>query len=228
MKRSYFPLLIAITLLMSLSACTKVKKEYYEDGQVKSEITYDKDLKNGPAVWYYPNGNKQMECTFKEDKMEGKVSRWFLGGTLQQEDIYKDNKKTGPTKIYDETGALVAVENFVNDTLHGTYTEFFTNGDLNIHGRFEMGMWDSIWDYYDIRGLQVGKGDFKKGTGILTGYYWNGKVKREIHYLANKKNGVEKWFAEDGTVIKEIIFKEGLVESVITGDTTRVNQSVMQ
>lgn len=215
-----------ISFLCLFCSCTKVNKEFYSDGTLKSEISYHNGKMNGPAVWYWASGNKQVECTYQDDMLEGKVTRWFFNGNKQREDSYHENKRNGTCLVWDESGYQSVVENYLNDTLHGNYKEFHPNGEVMVEGAFNHGFWEGIWSYYDQRGILVGKGDFVHGNGQLKGFFWNGKIKREISYRNNLKNGPEIWYNQEGAKEKEILFENGRINEIITGDTTNVSSNI--
>lgn len=212
--------------LCFLFSCSDVNKEYYPDGMVKSEVRYKGGQMDGPAIWYWENGNKQLECTYSNGQLEGKVTRWFHGGSRQREDNYLNNQRNGTSLVWDESGYQSALETYRNDTLDGAYKEWHPNGELLVEGTFSMGYWNGIWSYYDDKGILVGKGDFKKGNGKLTGYFWNGKIKREISYQKNLKHGPEIWYNQDGVKEKEILFDNGRITDIITGDTTSISSRI--
>jgi antitoxin component YwqK of YwqJK toxin-antitoxin module len=215
--------LSGLLLLLLLSACTQTQKEFYPDGGLKSEITMSGGKMNGPSVWYWNDGTKMMECTYVDDLLEGEVIRWYFNGNKQRTDQFQLGKKNGLSIIYDEGGNKTTEETYTNDTLNGLYKEFFPDGQVMVDGQFLKGLYNGIWTYYDQRGLIVGKGDFSNGSGILTGFFWNGKTKRIISFKNNQKNGMETWFFEDGRIEKEIQFEEGKILNVIQGDTTNIS-----
>jgi antitoxin component YwqK of YwqJK toxin-antitoxin module len=219
---TYIFLISCISL--TLISCSKVKREYDKEGWLKSEITYRNGKMDGLATWYYYNRNKQLECTYKDGVLEGTVTRWFFNGNKEREDHFIADKKNGQSFIYDEKGGYKsAEENYVNDTLDGIYREWHSNGELLTEGRFWKGLYDGTWTYYDMRGIVVGKAEFKRGSGKQTGYFWNGHIKREISYKANKKDGREIWYNENGGIEKEILFENGKIKDIIQGDTTSVS-----
>lgn len=215
-------LLLISTAVFLLVSCTNVEKEYYPDGTLKSVVTYRGDSPDGPATWYYPNGNKELECTYINGQLEGKVTRWYYNGQYNREDYFRKGKKNGACIQWDETGFKAILQTYRNDTLHGPYVEWHPNGEILTEGRFYQGLYDSIWNYYDTRGIPVGKGIFSKGTGSLTGYYLNGKASRMVSYKNNQKHGSECWYRESGEVVREILYKDGRIVRIVRGDTASV------
>lgn len=217
--RGCLPFLI-LSLGFFLVSCTDVEKEYYPDGTLKSKVSYQGDQMHGPAVWYFVNGNKELECTYVDGEPDGKLTRWYYNGQLNREDSYSKGKKNGPCIQWDEAGFKSILQTYRNDTLNGPYIEWHPNGEIMLEGRFRNGLYDSIWSYYDNRGIPVGKGTFNAGTGNLSGYYLNGKTSRVVSYKNNLKHGTERWFNEAGEVIREVVFSNGRIVRVVQGDST--------
>jgi uncharacterized protein len=197
-------------LLLSLlfTSCKDIRKEYYPNGNLKQELTYKKGVLDGPSVWYFQDGKKMMECTYVAGNIEGKMTRWFYNGNYESEGYYSNNRQNGKSTLYFENGEIQIEQNYKNDTLNGTFVEYFPGKQVKTKGGYYMGLWEGKWEYYDDKGLLVGEGNFVKGTGILKGYYWNGRLKREVQYVNNQKDGTETWYKENGLLEKKLVFKQ--------------------
>lgn len=214
MKIFTLPLLktfLIVSIVAITCACNKVRKEYYPNGELKSELTYRNGKLNGNACWYFTNGNKKMECNYSNGQIEGKMKSWHFNGNINREENYILNKREGKSLIYYENGALFKEENYLNDTLDGLYVENYPDGQIKIKGGYLKGMYHGLWEYYDERGLKVGEGNFDKGNGILKGFYWNGKLKREVSYINNEKDGKEIFYSENGEMEKMVEYKAGKI-----------------
>jgi len=208
---------VLLIILTAFISCTKVKREYYKDGTIQSEVTYKGGKKNGIAVYYHENGKKSLELVYKDDMVEGASMHWFYKGTIKRTDNYKNNKLNGiSTNWEEELGCKFSEETYVNDTMNGAYKEYHPNGELKVTGNYKKGKFDGIWIYYDERGIPVGEGKYKNGEGILVAYYPNGKKMREVNYADNKKNGKETLWLENGQIEKIIYNKEDRIEKIET------------
>ncbi len=106
MAKITFLLFIGLALLAFFSCANgKVKKEYWENGNLKSKISYKDNLKNGEEKYYYPNG--KLESVF----------------------TYKNGIKEGPYSTYYENGSLEKTGNNLNGHLDRMYYEFTETGD---------------------------------------------------------------------------------------------------
>lgn len=206
-------LIFAIAFLLLISACSKTKKEYWENGNIKSELSYNNKKLDGLATWYYENGVKQMECTYAEDIINGTMNRWYQNGNKESELLYANNKLNGLSKTWYSSGKLQSKQNYKNDTLDGMSEEWHENGQLKIKGLYKKGKFDGDWLYYDKNGFKVGEGSFINGTGIQKGFFRDGSLKRIIPYKNNLKDGTEIWYNDKGKPIKEMLFKQDVLIS---------------
>ncbi len=53
------------------------KKTYDENGNKKSEVTYNNGKRDGKYTWWYENGSKKMEETYNNGKRDGKCTEWY-------------------------------------------------------------------------------------------------------------------------------------------------------
>lgn len=131
---------IGVTILFI--QCSYIKKEYYEDGSIKSMAHYNKqdsldgELKtfyksgklesrqfytNGIAhdtfYWYHENGNLATKVNYNEGKEEGLLESFYPSGALFQIVDYEKGKRTGAYKEYFESGKIRRNEFKVGDTV---------------------------------------------------------------------------------------------------------------
>ncbi|MDU8886992.1 toxin-antitoxin system YwqK family antitoxin [Yeosuana sp. MJ-SS3] len=83
------------------------KKEWYENGQLKAEATWEDGKMEGLKKSWYENGQLWIEKTYKEGKEDGVLKLWHDNGHLQDEGTYRDGKEEGVWKNYDEEGKLI-------------------------------------------------------------------------------------------------------------------------
>ena len=198
---------LIICLLLITTGCSKTKIEYWSNGNKKSELKFYNGKMNGLCTWWYEDGTKQMECNYQDNKLEGKSIRWNFDGTKQREDNYSNNLLNGISVIFYDNEAKKSEQNFKNDSLEGLSREWFKNGQIKVTGSYKKGYFDGKWIYTDIYGLKAGEGEFVSGTGNQTGYYPDGKISRKIHYVKNKKNGLETWLNTSGDTLKKNIYE---------------------
>ena len=63
--------LVALTELVEMPEGSGINKEYYENGNIKEEISYKNGKLNGVSMEYYENGSLKSESTFKDGLLNG-------------------------------------------------------------------------------------------------------------------------------------------------------------
>ena len=56
-----------------------MKKKYWDNGKLKSEVHY-KDGKPERVTGYYASGAKKEESYYKNGEKEGLATRWYING----------------------------------------------------------------------------------------------------------------------------------------------------
>ena len=83
-KKSLFKKILIILCLFIFAPTvgfTEVRKEYYENGALKAEITFKKDKAEGPAKEYYESGKLKNSGTYKKGELIN-VKRYNEQGKL--------------------------------------------------------------------------------------------------------------------------------------------------
>lgn len=207
---SFIIILLACILLVG---CKNKKTDYFDNGQIKSEINFKNGHYDGVATWYYENGLKQYEFNYVNDTLQGKSTRWYSNGKIRSIQNYKDNLLDGEVLNFDENGKKLREEHYTNDTLNGPSIDFYTSGKPKIEGQYYKGLYDGKWFYYEDDGTLIGLGEFDRGNGKQRAWYRGGILKREVRYQDNEKHGPEKWFLPDGSPDKIIVYDHGQVIS---------------
>lgn len=111
--------------------------------------------------------------------------------------------------MYDVYGKILSEENYINDTLDGNYTQWYSSGKMKIKGKYSNGYFSGRWLYYNLAGEIVGTGNYIMGSGTQKAWYPNGNIMREINYQNNLKHGSEKWYTPEGQLEKVLFYDEG-------------------
>ena len=107
---------IILLILLLINGCgiiTKsneltVKKEYFENGQLKSVYHYRNDMKHGEAIVYYPTGALKGETTFDNDELEGRVVSYYENGKVKSESLWENGEvNSNSILFYNEDGTVM-------------------------------------------------------------------------------------------------------------------------
>ncbi len=195
-----YPIPIIIISLILFTSCSKVEKQYWENGNIKSELPYKNGKLQGTARWYYEDGTIQQEVPYVNNSIEGLSIRYHDNGRKELEEEYKNNIRNGRATEYSYSGRRIEIKEYVNDTLNGPYRKWHGNRELQISGMFTNGLFSGTWLYYNDYGNLVGEGRYEAGMGIQR--FWNpdGSLLSRVAYVNNLKQGKEYFYKPDGSV----------------------------
>ena len=144
-------LVIAITVILSLSACNQ-----YEKSEVV--LYYLPDSIPQMKVYYKKNGDK--EYIAKEDK-------FFRNGQIMQSGYFDQNhKKTGKWITYFGDGKIQRIEHYKEDMKNGKFIEYYPTGKKMYEANYKMGLPDGKWIIYNVDGKINSKLIYKNGDLI--------------------------------------------------------------
>ena len=202
-------LLTASFILLILAGCSRVQKEYYPDGELKSEITMSSGKRNGVARYYYESGSVQIECFYRNDTLDSTFTRYYTGEIREISQDYHKGMLHGKSRYWNPTGQLVIESHYQNGKLHGPYVEYYPNRHVKSEGTYTDGMVDGRWLYYSEAGNIIGTGHFSQGSGEQRSFYEDGRLHRITSYTNNVKDGPEVTFSPEGTVSEKIYYRQG-------------------
>jgi len=195
--------------LFLLTSCTEVKREYYDNQNLKSETHYRFGKETGNTVYYhhwYPT--KIMEVEMKRGKRNGNFIERYFNNNPKVVAFYKDDLLEGKETHYYMSGNRAMEINYTKGIRNGQVTSWYDNGVVKETGFYVNNLFDGEWENYDERGLLIGEGSFVRGTGKQIIYDEMGRLKTETNFINNKKEGMEIHFSQSGEVEKTILFKE--------------------
>ncbi len=169
---------------------------------------------------------------------QGHWEKTYENGIVQYKTYFIDGKPVGDFKRYDENGDIYAY------LIHDTVTEFagaqffYSSGKIAASGNYFGKNKDSIWSYFDEKGVLYMQESFNKGVkngafsnytsekilieeiiwkeGVKNGswkkFYTSGEIKWEANYVNNKLEGEAKAWFQNGKVYKEGVFRNDLME----------------
>lgn len=203
---------VVMLLMLVVASCrneVEVKKDYWENGKVKSELSYVDGELNGPCVWYMANGKPQMEVPYSHNKMNGLLRRWHENGNLMEESWYKDGVQDSVSRAYSLKGLLIEEGWYVDGKLNGEYHRWYENGQVFQEGGFVDDMMDGSWLIFYADGNLAAKADFDRGTGVQTSYEQSGYKCLVTNYVDNVKHGREVYYNPDGRITRIALYEYG-------------------
>ena len=87
---------ILCAFLLTSVVLGETEKEYYPNGQLKSEVNIDKDSKqNRISKEYYESGKLKVELNWKDGEFDGIAKGYYENGNPKMESNWKDGKRDG-------------------------------------------------------------------------------------------------------------------------------------
>jgi antitoxin component YwqK of YwqJK toxin-antitoxin module len=208
----------------------------FKNGVMIAEgIVDDEGMRDGPWKEFYENGQLRSEGVYRNGNRIGKWRFYHANSSLEQEGSYNNQGNTdGLWKWYYDDGLLLREENFLNGNSEGIFTEFDERGNVIIQGEYVDGLEEGLWKYQhgDHREEGIYRGGMRNGEwkyyyddGQLSFqgsfiddnpngrhiWYWpNGKKKDEGEYLMGMKNNDWIQYNSDGTVFIVISYQNGV------------------
>jgi antitoxin component YwqK of YwqJK toxin-antitoxin module len=96
----------------------EVRKEYWDNGNLKSEVPYKKS---------YGLGYKKIKTTLIP---HGIAKEYYETGVLKKEDPYVEGERTGLLKFYREDGSLEVSYTYINSVQEGKTTYYYSDGTV--------------------------------------------------------------------------------------------------
>ena len=152
----------------------------YAFGIIQNELfrtKYSNIPITGLVKGFYKNRNLMFEVNVKEGKLDGISKFYNEKGEIEREVFYNSGEKNGATKFYDESGHLK----------NGVFKLFYDNGQCGFEGFYVDGELKSEKRYYRKGYLKS-----EKENGVQREYYEDGKLKSEKNYQEGKKHGIQR------------------------------------
>ena len=204
--------------------------------KIKIFIEYKKGKKTH-AIGYWGNGNKYRETYYNGFTQHGWDIRWYKNGQKEFQVFYENGKEFSPSIDWFEDGKIKCIFNsrtkdskqfalvwhnntkledetyYIDDSTNAYIgKEYYENGQLKSESIYNAGKqkyycyYDNgiiAWDGYIFNALwgQLGKWEeWDKSGAKSREYYFNDSI-------PNVREGIWKWWDENGYLIKEEIYK---------------------
>lgn len=208
-----------------------LRKQFYPDGKIKTEISFEDNIPKGESRTYFANGNISEIGTWKNGSWDGVYRYFYEDGTLSYEWNFVNGKREGEQKYYWPNGKLNYIGRWENGAEKGVVKEFNDNGLLVAERNFNEGkLEESSSKYYSTpipdptiaapvtKSPEATKGEIEVFTG--KGYYKinnkNGQVAKEGYFNSGQLvDGKQFHYSNDGKLVRTIIYKEGKVQQTI-------------
>jgi hypothetical protein len=146
-------IIIYMFIVFFISACdNNLKKEYYDNGNLKSQIHYNSlGEMDGVVKHYYKNGKVSKEIFYTNGKKNGKYTEFYKSGEVKYKTFFKNDEQDGYFYEYYEDGNIMKKAFYKKNIIDSFYLSYYKNKKINMYAIVS----DGITNYsitYDISG----------------------------------------------------------------------------
>lgn len=136
----YFSLLLITFVLFSctrqssIDDTVKIRKTYFQNGNLKTEQQFkDDSIQHGFYRRYYKNTQLEIEIYYQNNKKHGKTSEYYENGKLKHTEYFKNGMANGKAKWYSMEGKLMEESFFYDGKIIGEAILYYPNGDYKAY-----------------------------------------------------------------------------------------------
>ncbi len=143
-------LLFLSVMMLSGSAFSQISLG--DDG-----LYYDKDqnLFTGVYKEFYDNGQVKQDMTLLNGRADGEVSLWYRSGACRETRIFKAGKRDGLWVSFSESGGKTGEASYKDDLKDGPWRIWDDNGILRYEMFYRKGQKSGLWIMYDANGIKT-------------------------------------------------------------------------
>ena len=161
-----------------------ISREYYTNGEIKTEENYVNGKKQGSYKNFYRTGELLREDVYYNDKMNGISTMYHRNGIIKKESFYSNGKKEGTFKTFDNLGNILQEENYSVGKKNGVFKFYFSNQSIKSIENYKNGKKNGTFEYYTLDHSTENNPD--------------SKLERVESYKNGKKNGAFKYYDRRG------------------------------
>jgi antitoxin component YwqK of YwqJK toxin-antitoxin module len=179
------------------------KKPYSQNTQFKYVGQFKDDRPYGKFVYYYENGAVEAVIHFKPDGT-AKSKMYHESGYMMAKGNYINQKKDSLWTFYDDRGYVSYQEEYKGGKLHGQRVVYFEpqNGKYPVmeYSNWKNGVQHGDYKKYhpNMKLAEEGKWVDGQRTGIVKHYYPSGKQARIERYQFGVKHGYWVFYSPEG------------------------------
>lgn len=139
----------------NFSLSSSIKKEYYENGELRFEGAVIENKKEGTCKWYHGNGQLKELTVWHNDLPQGEILMYYSNGQKEVEAIAVNGVKDGKAILWHENGQIKEILYYKNNLINGKYISYHLNGQIHEKGAFENSERIGDWENYDENGNKI-------------------------------------------------------------------------
>ena len=209
-------------------------KDFYPNGEIKSEKTYKDDLIHGYYKEYdnhgkltltmlYENGSIVKSMVEDEPDIEI-VTKHDQDGKLTYSGPFRNKVPVGIHREYGKDGkvinaykyndnGLLLSEGIIDEAgnLNGKWKDLYSDGKIQAEGQFTDNRRSGSWKFYNLFEKIEQTGSYNNGRpdGVWKWYYDNGQLLKEEEYYQGQRDGSSTEYSITGDIIAKGQYSDG-------------------
>jgi TonB family protein len=104
-----YRLIILSILIFTVDASAQLDSliSYHNNGKKESIVHFRDKVRDGDATFFWENGNVKKELSYANGRVEGLVRRYDENGNLREMFVIQNGRREGPTSLFDSTGSYI-------------------------------------------------------------------------------------------------------------------------
>ena len=205
--------------------------DFFDNSSIKSSKEYKDGKLDGKTIEYFDENNVFFEGTYKNGLLNGEAKEYFVhadGSSSYSEGYYVNSEKQGLWKGYDSEGNLRSEQFYIDNERDGTYKQYTKDGTLKHTEEWEYGEKLNSVDYYPNEKVKlIEQWADGKRNGIAEVYFESGPLKEQYNYTDNKLDGNALEYDLEGTLIKNVIYKDGeLIKDIFKDNNKELKKEI--
>lgn len=165
------------------------ERTWYENGRLRSEVSYKYGLKTGQEQTWYVDGTRHTATLYKLGRLNGQSSTWYENGSLRSKMQYKDGVLTSDASTWYVSGNKKSAGRYKTGLLEGKLLCWYDNGKTAAEAKFAYGQLDGKVNiqYDDGRAKEICSYFLGKRNGQCVHYDEKGKAHKSYYACGDRK-----------------------------------------
>ena len=174
-------------------------QRYYPDGTLSAVMNHVQDTVVVDATFFHPDGTtKASQGRFTSKRKDGNWKLWNESGRLIADENFRDSLLDGTCKYFFETGQLLKIEVYKGGRKEGAFTEYYENGKKKAEGTYNADEKEGSYKQWFDSGTLDCEGKYIKGLQDGTWYYNHTDGKPKVTVLFKRGKETKRKY-ENGT-----------------------------
>jgi antitoxin component YwqK of YwqJK toxin-antitoxin module len=168
----------------------------------------------------FPEGAITQEYPGRTDLV--RVSIVDIGGKVKEQGDYLNGKKHGAWTVFHHNGFVKSITSYIDGKKQGSHLELSDRGQLEIKAHYFDDQLHGEYVRYKFTRIKEEK-FYRNGKldGKYVMFYTNGKILEESNYTDGLRDGIARWYDEDGNITIQYLYEMG--ERIENPDSTQLS-----